>query len=67
MEFEHAYQQSGFFLMFQMLFMGSLLVPGLIGRTDMYGKIVRTIATNVVSFGPMAMLAYVLYEVSHLR
>lgn len=67
MEFEHSLQQSGFFLMIQMMFMGSLLVPGLIGRTDMYGKVVRSLATNVVSFGPAAILAYVLYEVSHLH
>jgi len=67
MEFEHTLQQSGFFLMFQMIFMGSLFVPGLIGRTDMYGKVVRTLATNVVSFGPLAILVYVLYEVAHLN
>jgi len=67
MDFEHAFQQSNFFLMFQMLFMGSLLVPSMIGRIDLYGKIVRVLATNVVSFGPVALLVYVLYQVSHLN
>ena len=67
MYFEHALQQSNIFLMFQMLFMGSLLVPSIIGRIDLYGKVVRTLASNVVSFGPVALLGYVLYQVSHLN
>ncbi len=67
MDFEHAFQQSNFFVMFQMMFMGSLLVPGMIGRTDLYGKVVRTVTSHVVSFWPMVMLVYVLYQVSHLN
>lgn len=67
MEFEHAMQQSNFFLMFQMLFMGSLFVPSLIGRLDLYGKIVRVLASQVVSYGVFGMLVYVLYQVSHLN
>jgi hypothetical protein len=67
MEFEHAFQQSNIFLMFQMMFMGSLLVPSMLGRMDLYSKGVRALASNVVSFGPIAMLVYVLYQVSRLN
>jgi hypothetical protein len=67
MDFEHAFQQSNFFLLFQMMFMGSLLVPGMIGRTDLYGKVVKTVTSHVVSFWPVVMLVYVLYQVSHLN
>jgi len=66
MELEHAFLQSNLFLMLQMMFMG-LLVPGLLGRADIYGKAVRTASTLVVSVGPMAILLYVLFEVSHLN
>ena len=66
MELEHAFQQSNFFLMFQMMFLGSLLVPSMLGRMDLYNKVVRALTSNVVSFWPVAMLAYVLYQVSHL-
>lgn len=67
MYFEHALQQSNFFLMFQMMFLGSLIVPSMIGRIDLYSKVVRSLASNVISFGPVVMLAYVLYQVSHLN
>jgi len=67
MDFEHALAQSNAFLLFQMMFMGSLLVPSMLGRTDIYGKAARTAATLVVSFGPVAILVYVLFEVSQLR
>jgi hypothetical protein len=67
MYFEHALQQSTFFMMFQMMFMGSLLIPSMIGRIDLYSKVVRSLASNIISFGPVVMLAYVLYQVSHLN
>ena len=67
MEFEHAFLSSNYFLMFQMMFMGSLLVPGILGRTDIYGKAVRAAATYTVSFGPVAILLYVLFEVAQLN
>jgi hypothetical protein len=54
-------------MIFQMMFMVSLLMPSIIGRIDLYGKVVRALASNVVSFGPVAMLVYVLYQVSHLN
>jgi hypothetical protein len=66
MDFEHAFLQSNFFMLFQMMFMGSLLLPSIIGRIDIYGKVVRALASNVVSFGPVVLLVYVLYHVSHL-
>jgi hypothetical protein len=67
MEFEHAYIQSNFFMIFQMLFMGSLIVPSIIGRIDLYGKVIRVLASNVISFGPVALLVYILYHVSLLN
>jgi len=67
MELEHAFQQSNYFLLFQLIFMGSLLVPSMVGRTDIYGKAVRTAASLTVSFGPVAILLYVLFEVSQLN
>ncbi len=67
MDFEHAFLQTNFFVMFQMMFMGSLLLPGILGRIDLYGKVVRALTSNVVSFGPVALLVYVLYNVSHLN
>ena len=67
MELEHALQQSNLFLMFQMMFMGSLLVPGMIGRADLYGKVVNVLASNVISFGPVGILVYVLYHVAQLQ
>jgi hypothetical protein len=67
MEFEHAFLQSNVFMIFQMMFMGSLLLPSFIGRVDLYGKVVRALSANLVSFGPVALLVYILYQVSHLN
>lgn len=65
MELEHVLQQSGWFLIMQML-MGSLMVPAMIGRVDLYRLFARSAASNVVSFGPFGLLVYVLFEVSRL-
>ena len=65
MELEHLLQQSGWHL-FMQLFLGSLAVPAMMNRTDLYRSFVRTAAANVVSFGPFALLVYVLFEVSRL-
>jgi hypothetical protein len=67
MDLEHLFQQSNFFLVLQLFFITSLLLPGMINRTDLYGKVVRSLALNVVSFGPLVILAYVLYEVTLLH
>jgi hypothetical protein len=67
MELEHAFLQSNYFTLFQMIFLGSLMAPSLLGRADIYGKAARTAATLVVTVGPVALLMYVLFEVSHLR
>jgi hypothetical protein len=66
MELEHAFQQSGFLVALQLLIAGSLLAPGVLGRSDMYRMFVATVASHVVSFGPVALLVYVLYRVSLL-
>ncbi len=67
MELEHAFLQSNLFTLFQMMFLGSLMVPSMLGRLDIYGKAARTAATVVVTVGPVAMLVYVLFEVSLLN
>jgi len=66
MELEHLFRQSEFFLTLQLVLTGSLFIPGMIGRTDLYRSFVRKVASNVVSFGPMGLLVYVLYNVSRL-
>ena len=65
MELEHVMQQSGWFHIMQMV-MGSLLLPAMIGRGDLYRSFIRSTASNVVSFGPFGLLVYVLFEVSRL-
>lgn len=67
MELEYVFLQSGAFTLFQFLFMSSLLIPGILGRADVYPAFVRTLATYVVSFGPVALLVYVLHQVSKLQ
>lgn len=66
MELEYLFLPSGAFTAFQFVFMSSLLVPGILGRPDMYRSAVNRLATLVVTFGPMALLVYILYEVSLL-
>ncbi len=66
MELEHAFQQSGFLVALQVMVAGSLLAPAALGETALYQKFVRTAASYVVSFGPMALLVYVLYKVSQI-
>jgi hypothetical protein len=65
MELEHLLHHSGWHLILQML-MGSLMIPAIMGRGDLYRTFIRTTASHVVSFGPLALLVYVLYEVSRL-
>ena len=66
MELEHAFQQSGFVVALQLFVAGSLLAPGVMGRTDLYRRFASTLASSVVSFGPMGLLVYVLYRLSFL-
>jgi hypothetical protein len=66
MELEHAFQQSEFLAALQIFIAGSLLAPGVLGNSALYHRFARTAAIYVVSFGPMALLVYVLYRVSHL-
>jgi hypothetical protein len=66
MEFEHLFNGSGFILALQLLCAGSLMIPAAMGRADLYHAFVRTSASSVVTYGPMALLVYVLYEVSLL-
>ena len=65
MELEYLFQHSGSFMVLQLM-MGSLLVPAAMGRMDIYRSFVRTMATYVVSFGPVGLLVYVLIEISRL-
>ncbi len=66
MELEHLFQQTRFFMTLQLVFAVSLLVPVAVGRVDIYRVFVTKTASNVVTFGPMGMLVYILYEVSKL-
>lgn len=66
MELEHAFQQSGFLVAFQIMVVGSLIAPAALGGAALYHRFVRVIASYVVSFGPMAILIYVLYKVSQI-
>ena len=66
MELEHLFQQSNMFMAMQLMFAGALLVPAAVGRTDLYQRFIRNTASAVVNVGPMALLTYVLYEVSKL-
>jgi hypothetical protein len=65
MELEYLFQHSGSFMILQLM-MGSLMVPAVIGRMDIYRSFVRNTTSYVVSFGPMGLLVYVLFEVSRL-
>jgi len=66
MEFEHVFQQSGFWVAFQLLIVTTLFAPGVLGGSALYHRFIRTAASFVVSFGPIGLLMYVLYKVSHL-
>jgi hypothetical protein len=66
MELEHAFQQAGFISALQIMILGSLLAPGVMGRSDLYFTLAGRVASYLVTFGPPAMLVYVLYAVSHL-
>ncbi len=66
MELEHLFQQTGTFMTLQMLVMGSLIIPAVVGRDDIYHAFVRRTASHVVTFGPVSLLGYILYEVTKL-
>ncbi len=66
MDFEHAFQQAEFILAMQMMIVGLVLGVGVMGRIDFYRILIGKIASLVVTFGPMAVLLYVLYAVSRL-
>jgi len=66
MEFEHVFQQSGFLLALQLLIVTSFFAPGVLGGSALYQRFFRTAASFVVSFGPVALLVYILYKVSNL-
>ncbi len=66
MDFEHAFQQSGFLVAFQLMIITSVAAPAALGCPGLVHKFVRTLASYVVSFGPMAILVYVLYKLSQM-
>ncbi len=66
MDFEYAFQQAGFIQAFQLMIIGALVAPGVMGRSDLYRVFAGKVASNVVTFGPVATLIYVLYAVSRL-
>lgn len=66
MELEYAFQQSGFLVAFQLMVMALLIAPFALGGKALYQRFASFLASYVVSFGPMAILVYVLYRVSQL-
>ncbi len=66
MELEHLFQQSAAFTAFQLVFMSAIILPGAFGREDLYRMLAKTLASCVVTFGPMGLLLYILYQVSLL-
>ena len=66
MELEHLMQYSPALMALQLLFAGSLLGPAAAGRMDLYRRFVGSTASMVVTFGPVGLLLFVLYEVARL-
>lgn len=66
MELEHLFQQTMQFMILQMVFTTSLYVAEQMGRGDVVRSFVRSTASAVVNAGPMALLIYILVQVSHL-
>jgi hypothetical protein len=66
MELEHLFQATKSFMLLQMVFTGSVYVIDQMGRLDIVRSFVRGLASYVVTFGPVALLGYVLYAVSML-
>ena len=66
MELEHAFQQPGFIAAVQLFIAGSLLAPRVLGGGDLYRRFIAAAASCAVSFGPMALLVYVLYRLSQM-
>lgn len=66
MELEHLFPYPNSFLALQMALAGALLAPGAVGRMDLYRAFVRELASAVVTFGPVGLLVYMLYEVAKL-
>ena len=64
MELEHQFQSSNLLVAFQLMIVSSLMASGLLRGTALYQRFVRAAASYVVSFGPMAILIYILYRVS---
>lgn len=66
MELEHLFQYSNTYMTMQMVLAGALLVPSAIGRMDLYRSFARETASLVVTFGPVGLLVYMLFEVAKL-
>jgi hypothetical protein len=66
MEFEHLFHAAGFLVALNLMFVASMLLPAAMGRPDLYQAGVRKLAAVTVTFGPMGLLIYVLYQVSRL-
>jgi hypothetical protein len=66
MELEHAFQQSNLFISLQLILAGALSVPLAVGRPDIYRSFIGAAATVTVTFGPVLLLVYVLFEIVRL-
>jgi hypothetical protein len=66
MEFEHLYQEAAYISAIQMMILGAILAAGVAGYNDLYRRFMEKVTSCVVTFGPISMLIYVLYSISHL-
>lgn len=64
MELEHLFQQTTFFMTLQAVFMASVYMIEQMSSVELVNRFVRNLAHAVVNVGPMALLVYVLFEVS---
>jgi len=65
-DFEYMFQQSGFITAFQTLLLGLLMILCVAGKQERCRRAIEKATSSIVTFGPMALLVYVLYSVSHL-
>lgn len=65
MELEHALNGTmANVIAAQMLLLAGLLVPAVMGRSDLYQRFLSTVTSYAVSIAPVATLVYALYRVT---
>jgi hypothetical protein len=67
MDMEYAFYQSGFMQALHLFLLGAVVTPAAMGRNDLYISVAGRLASYLVSFGPISLLVFTLYKVSHLN